>query len=123
MIEKIIVPTETQEGLNAKVAEHFGRAPYFTVVELDNGEIVNVKTVLNTSEHVGGVGSAHDHILEQEPKALIAYGMGPRGLTTFQSAGITVLKATADTVKALITAYKEGNLEELSEGCPHAHHH
>jgi len=90
---------------------------------LDNGEVKNVKTVLNTSEHVGGVGSAHDHILEQQPKALITYGMGPRGLTSFQSTGIKVLKANADTVKALITAYVEGKLEEISEGCPHAHHH
>jgi len=49
--------------------------------------------------------------------------MGPRGINAFQNAGIRVLKANADTVKAVITAYKEGKLQELSEGCQHAHHH
>ena len=123
MTERIIVPTANQEGINAQIAEHFGRAPYYTVVDLDNGEVVKVKTVSNTSEHVGGTGSAHDQIYQLQPNVLIAYGMGPRGLITFQTNGIKVLKANADTVKAVIAAYKEGKLEELKEGCPHAHHH
>jgi len=117
LTEKIIVPTETQEGLNANLAEHFGRTPYFTVIELENNEVINVKTITNTSEHAGGAGFAHDHIVEQQPNALIVYGMGPRGINAFQNAGIRVLKANADTVKAVITAYKEGKLQELSEGC------
>jgi predicted Fe-Mo cluster-binding NifX family protein len=41
----------------------------------------------------------------------------------FQSAGIEVLKANGSTVQDVLDAYKHGKLEELSEGCPHAHHH
>ena len=123
MTERIIVPTENQEGLNAKLAEHFGRAPYYTVVELDEkGEVSNVKTVPNVGEHAGGMGFSHDHILEYKPTALIVYGMGPRGLTTFQDAGVAVLKANADTISEVISAYKNDALPELTEGCEHAHH-
>lgn len=124
MTKKILVPAADQKGLNAPLAEHFGRAPCFAVVDLDEkGEVSNVKTVSNTSEHVGGTGYAHDHVLELKPNVLIVYGMGPRGLNTFKSEGVTVLKANADTVGEVITAYKKGELEELAEGCPHAHHH
>jgi len=124
LTDRIIVPTENQEGLNAQLAEHFGRAPYYTVVELgENGEVSNVKTVPNVGEHAGGMGYSHDHILEYQPKALIVYGMGPRGLNTFQSAGVAVLKANANTVSEVIAAYREDKLEELTEGCEHAHHH
>ena len=49
--------------------------------------------------------------------------MGPRGITAFQSAGIEVLKANANTVKEVIEAYKQDTLEELTEGCPDAQHH
>ncbi|MFH1328183.1 MAG: NifB/NifX family molybdenum-iron cluster-binding protein [Candidatus Bathyarchaeota archaeon] len=123
MTERIIIPTENQEGLNAKLAEHFGRAPYYTVVELgQNGEVINIKTVPNVGEHAGGMGFSHDHILEYKPTALIVYGMGPRGLNTFQSAGVAVLKANASTVSEVILAYKKGALPELTEGCEHAHH-
>ncbi len=122
MTEKIIVPTETQEGINAPVAEHFGRAPYFTVVEFNKGQITNITTVANTSEHVGGTGSPHDVLTKLQPKAIAVHGMGPRGITAFQSAGIEVLKTDANTVKEVAEAYAQGKLGDLTEGCPDAHH-
>jgi predicted Fe-Mo cluster-binding NifX family protein len=122
--DKVIIPTENQQGLNAKLAEHFGRAPYYTIVEFDeNSEVSNVKTVPNVGEHAGGMGYSHDNLLQYQPNAIIVYGMGPRGLTTFQNAGIAVLKANANTVGEVVTAYKEDKLLELTEGCEHAHHH
>lgn len=124
MTDRVIVPAEDQKGLDAKVAQHFGRAPYYAVVDLDEKGIVsNVTTIANTGEHFGGTTDAHGQIIEQKPNAIIAFGMGPRGLMSFQNAGILVLKATATTVKEVITAYKEGNLPDLTEGCEHAHHH
>ena len=112
MPDRIVVPAASQEGLKATLAEHFGRAPYFTVVDLsDNGE------------HAGGMGYTHDHILGLQPNAIIVYGMGPRGLNTFQSAGVAVLRANAKTVGEVIAAYKEDQLQEITEGCQHAHHH
>jgi predicted Fe-Mo cluster-binding NifX family protein len=121
---KIVVPTADQSGLDGQLAEHFGRAPYFTVVDLDEkDEVSSVKTVPNVGEHFGGGGHMHDHLLDLKPNAIIAYGMGPRGLTGFQSAGVAVLKANANTVREVIAAYKDDKLQELTEGCHHAHHH
>jgi predicted Fe-Mo cluster-binding NifX family protein len=123
LTDRVIVPTENQEGLKAQLAEHFGRAPYYTVVEFgEDSEVSNVRTVPNVGEHAGGMGFSHDHILEYKPTALIVYGMGPRGLNTFQSAGVAVLKANANTVSEVISAYKNDALPELTEGCEHAHH-
>ena len=122
--KRIAVPSEDQQGLNSHLGQHFGRAPYYTVVDLDdNGTVSNVKTVANKGEHFGGVGEAHAQLLELEPDAIVAYGMGPRGLMSFQNAGIAVLKANADTVGEVVAAYKENKLQELIEGCEHAHHH
>ena len=125
MTDRIVIPADDQNGLNAHLAEHFGRAPYYTVVDFDEkGEVSNVKTVPNVSEHAGGTGYAHDQIMEElKPNAIIVYGMGPRGLNTFQSAGVAVLKANANTVSEAVAAYKEDKLQELTEGCEHAQHH
>jgi len=123
LTDRVIVPTENQQGLDARLAEHFGRAPYYTVVELnENGEVSNVKAISNVGEHAGGTGFSHDHILEHKPTALIVYGMGPRGLTTFQDAGVAVLKANAGTVSEVISAYRNKSLLKLTEGCENAHH-
>jgi predicted Fe-Mo cluster-binding NifX family protein len=124
MTDRLIVPAEDQKGLSARLAEHFGRAPYYAVVDLDdNGEVANVKTVPNVGEHAGGMGYSHDHILGLKPNAIVVYGMGPRGLMSFQNAGVAVLKANAQTVGEVVEAYKQDKLQELTEGCEHAHHH
>jgi len=124
MHARLVIPAVDKSGLNAQLAEHFGRAPYFVIVELDEKEEVSeVKTVPNTGEQAGGRGQAHDNILELQPNAIIVYGMGPRGLSTFQSAGVAVLRANAKTVSEVIAAYKDDKLQELTEGCRHAQHH
>ena len=123
MARRIVFPTKGEEGLKANLAEHFGRAPYFTVVDLeDNGEITGVEIVQNLGEHAGGRGYAHDHVMDLQPNAIIVYGMGPRGLNMFQSAGVAVLRANASIVNDVIAAYKDKKLQELTVGCEHAHH-
>lgn len=120
---RVVIPVEDESGLNAQIAEHFGRAPYFAVVELDdNGNVSSVKTVPNVGEHAGGMGQSHDHIVKLKPNAIIVYGMGPRGLSAFQDAGVAVLRADVNTVTGVVAAYKEDKLQELTEGCHHAHH-
>jgi predicted Fe-Mo cluster-binding NifX family protein len=121
---RVIVPVSDKNGLDARVAEHFGRAPFYAVVTLDDERNVqSVETVENEGEHFGGQGHMHDHLCRLEPNAILTYGMGPRGLCGFQDAGVAVLKANADIVKDVINAYKSDKLEELTEGCHHAHHH
>jgi predicted Fe-Mo cluster-binding NifX family protein len=118
--ERIVIPAEDGNGLNARLSEHFGRAPYFIIVELEDGNISNVQVVPNESEHFGGFGRPPDRILQFRPNAVITYGMGPRALSIFQEARIAVLKANADTVKDVVEAYRQDKLEELTEGCRHA---
>jgi predicted Fe-Mo cluster-binding NifX family protein len=121
---RVVLPVVDESGLNAQVAEHFGRAPYFAVVELDdNGNVLNIRTVPNVGEHAGGMGQTHDNIVKLKPNAIIVYGMGPRGLSAFQGAGVAVLRANTNTVTGNIAAYNEDTLPELTEGCHHAHHH
>ena len=120
---RIVIPVLDESGLNARLSEHFGRAPYFAVIELDeNGRVSNQKTVPNVSEHFGGTGRPPDRILQLEPDALITYGMGPRALNIFQSARVAVLRATTKTVREVIAAYNKDELEELTEGCHQARH-
>ena len=123
MKARIVVPVLDESGLNARLSEHFGRAPYFAVVDLDeSGQVTDQKTVPNVSEHFGGTGHPPDRILQLQPNALITYGMGPRALNIFQNSRVAVLRANANTVKDVIAAYNNDALEELTEGCHHARH-
>ena len=123
MTDRIVVPAASQDGLNAYLAEHFGRAPYFAVVDLnENGEIGDVKTVPNVEHYTGRMGQPHDVVLNLQPNAIITYGMGRRGIASFQAVGIAIFKANANRVSDVISAYKENKLQELTEGCHDARH-
>ena len=121
--ERIVIPAEDGNGLDARLSEHFGRAPYFIIVDLDeNRNVLSVQSVSNESEHFGGVGLPSYRILQFNPHAVITYGMGPRALTIFQQAKVAVLRANANAVKEVVEAYRQDRLEELTEGCHHARH-
>jgi predicted Fe-Mo cluster-binding NifX family protein len=120
---RIVIPVLDESGLDASLCEHFGRAPYFAVIELDeNGQILGQRTVPNVGEHFGGSGQRADFILQLKPNAIITYGMGPRGLNIYQSVRVAVLRANANTVREVIAAYNKNELEELTEGCHQARH-
>jgi predicted Fe-Mo cluster-binding NifX family protein len=120
---RIVIPVLEESGLNARLSEHFGRAPYFAVIELDeNGRVSNQRTVPNVGEHLGGSGRRADFILQLKPNAIITFGMGPRGLNIYQSVRVAVLRANANTVGEVIAAYNKDELEELTEGCHQARH-
>jgi len=125
MAKRIMIPVEDQAGLEAQVAHHFGRAPYFAIIEFDeNQETHKVKTEPNRSEHIGGPpGHSHESFLKLKPDVVIAHTMGPAALNTFRDARVTVLEATSNTVGGNIESFKEGKLKELVGGCEHAHHH
>ncbi|MFW9835354.1 MAG: NifB/NifX family molybdenum-iron cluster-binding protein [Candidatus Thorarchaeota archaeon] len=121
MTTRIVIPTEDMEGV--EVADHFGRAPFFAVIDLDdNGTTIEINVHPNTGEHSGGRGHAHNNIQRYQPRAVIVQGMGPRGIMSFQAQNIAVLRANSRSVQEIIQAYKRNALEELTEGCSDAHH-
>ncbi len=124
MNARIVVPVSDDRGIEAHLSQHFGRAPFFAIIDLDEeGHVIGQGTIANTSEHFGGVGHPPDRILQLKPKALITYGLGPKALRIFQDAGVAVLRTEANTVRDVVRAYNNNELQELTQGCHQAHHH
>ncbi|PVX25503.1 MAG: dinitrogenase iron-molybdenum cofactor biosynthesis protein [Candidatus Bathyarchaeum sp.] len=121
---RIVVPVSDEKGIDSQLSQHFGRAPFYAIIDLDDdGNVIGQGTISNTSEHFGGVGLPPDRILQLQPKALVTYGLGSKALKMFQDAGVAVLRTEASTVREVVTAYKNNELQELTQGCHHAHHH
>ena len=121
---RIVVPVSEEKGINSHLSQHFGRAPFYAIIDLDeNGQVIGEGTIANTSEHFGGVGLPPDRILQLKPKALVTYGLGSKALRMFQDAGVAVLRTEANTVKEVVKAYLSNELQELTQGCHHAQHH
>ncbi len=121
---RIVVPVSDEKGIDAQLSQHFGRAPFYAIIDLDEeGHVIGQGTIANTSEHFGGVGLPPERIMQLRPKALVTYGLGSKALRIFQDAGIAVLRTEANTVREVVNAYNNDELQELTQGCHHAHHH
>ena len=121
---RLVVPISEEKGIDSQLSQHFGRAPFYAVIDFDEkGQIMGSETIANTSEHFGGVGLPPDRIVQLKPDALVTYGLGSKALKMFQDAGVAVLRTEANNVKDVVNAYKANELQELTQGCHHAHHH
>jgi predicted Fe-Mo cluster-binding NifX family protein len=120
---KLILPVEEYKGLKSLVSQHFGRAPFFALVDLgDNWEIKDIRAVENKGKHMGGHASVEELVEDLKPYAPIVKGMGPRALYAFQSQGIAVFTGEFETVEEAVKAYIAGRLTGLTEACKEARH-
>jgi len=117
--ERIVIPVEEKGGLEAETSEHFGRAPYFLLVELgEKGELLGVRSIPNESKHFGGNRNPVEMLLSLKPTSVIVRGIGTRALNILRSRGITVLRTSGGNAGESIREYIEGKLENMEEGCP-----
>ena len=112
MIRKIAIASEDHMGLNSKVSAHFGRCPYYTLVEVENGEIKKVSNVENPYyvSH-GQPGDAPNFIKQQGADVIIAGGMGPRAIDFFNQLGIEAVTGASGRVADVIESYLKGDIK------------
>lgn len=109
---KICVPTTGNKGLEEKVYEHFGSAPFFTVVETDTGA---VEVIDNQNQHHSH-GSCHPmlSLTGRGIDAVVTGGMGRRAIEMLNEGNVKVYQATGDTVSRIVKEYQNRKLKELS---------
>lgn len=116
---KLCIPTTTDEGQQAPISSHFGRAPFYTFVDLEAG----------TAESLANPGheQAHppDFVLDQGVDALAVRGLGRGAYMRFTRAGVQLLITEEPDVASTLEALEEGRLRALTEADVHAggHHH
>ncbi len=108
---KLCVPSMEKGGFDDLVCEHFGRAPTFTVIDLDSDQVVVVK---NRSEHMGGLGKPPEHIARTGAKVLVCSGLGPKAIDMLQSLGVEVFVGASGTVKDAVQMWRDGKLQSAS---------
>lgn len=89
------------------VSAHFGRCPFFTIGDIANGDVVNVKVVDNPGHHPGFLPQ---YLHEQGVSCIIAGGMGQNALTLFSEKGINPILGISGLVRDVIEALQKGVL-------------
>ena len=87
---KLAIPSETDQGLSSMRSGHFGHAPYFTIVTIEDDQIKDVEPVKNVDHDEYGCGGVIDFAMGLGIDALLTVGMGYPPLMRFTEAGIKV---------------------------------
>lgn len=99
-----------------EVAQHFGRCPAYTIVEI-NDHKVESKTVISNPGHEPGF--LPRFLGEKGVSCVIAGGMGPKAQNLFAEQGISTITGITGFVEDVIGSYLSGNLSEGESLCEH----
>jgi predicted Fe-Mo cluster-binding NifX family protein len=122
----------SDEGI--AISQHFGRAPYYVVVTVEDGKIVNKETRSKTGHHSfavqnhesapgerhgydAGAQTRHASMIEtiKDCQVLLAGGMGWGAQESLQQAGINVHMTDMADIEEAVKLYLQGKLPNLSE--------
>ena len=85
---RIAISTETNNGLDSVVAHHFGRCPFFALVDVEGRDIKAVEVIENPFYAGHQSGQVPGFIHTQNADVMLSGGMGRRAIDFFQQYGI-----------------------------------
>ncbi|MBW1824354.1 MAG: NifB/NifX family molybdenum-iron cluster-binding protein [Deltaproteobacteria bacterium] len=119
-MKKIALACEDNQGLDGQISQHFGRCPYYLLVEVEGSEIKKTDAVDNPyyDDHIPGM--VPKFINEQGANVMVAGGMGPRAIDMFSNFGIEVVTGAVGNTGNVLQAYLKGEISGV-EPCKHDH--
>jgi predicted Fe-Mo cluster-binding NifX family protein len=116
----IAIAVEDDRGLDGQVGAHFGRCPYYTLVEASGEKVVGSRVIANPYLDVHRPGVMPRFIRDLGAQVIIAGGMGPRAIDLFHGFGIDVATGATGTVAAVLGAHLRGEHRGVVP-CAHDH--
>jgi len=101
---RIAIPTQGNGGLDDQVEEHFGRANFYTLVDIEGGKIRDVQ-VLETPYTEHGPGDLPNWLHTLGVDVVLANGIGQRAIAFFEQLGIEVVTGVSGQVRDVIARY------------------
>ena len=108
--------TSTGKNLDSKVDEHFGRAPYFLIVNTDNMEFEVVENTARITGRGAGI-SAAQMVLDKGAAAVLTGIIGPNAFYALQVAHVDIYEglSASETVREAVERFKRGKYHEVTE--------
>ena len=121
---RIAVSVETNNELESVIAHHFGRCPFFAIVDLEGRDVKTVQVIDNPFYNGHQPGQVPGFINEQKANVMLSGGMGGRAIEFFQQFGIETATGADGTVRQALEKYLGGELTGAApckESVEHGH--
>ncbi|MBN1889907.1 MAG: NifB/NifX family molybdenum-iron cluster-binding protein [Thermoflexales bacterium] len=121
---RIAISADDGRGLDSIVSPHFGRCPYFILVDVEERQVKHVQAVSNPHYGNHQEGQVPAFIHEQGADVMLAGGMGRRAIGFFEQYNIQAVTGAYGTVRQSLESYLGGQLQGAApcrESVEHAH--
>ncbi|MFZ5918683.1 MAG: NifB/NifX family molybdenum-iron cluster-binding protein [Chloroflexota bacterium] len=108
---RIVVSADNKNGLDSVISPHFGRCPYFVLVDLDDHDVREVREVDNPYYDHHQPGQVPAFINSLGANVMLTGGMGGRAIMFFQQFGIEGVTGAYGTVRQSVERYLGGSLK------------
>jgi predicted Fe-Mo cluster-binding NifX family protein len=108
---RIAVSADNKNGLDSVVSPHFGRCPYFVLVDLEDHDVTEVQEVDNPYYEHHQPGQVPALINSLGANVMLTGGMGGRAIMFFQQFGIEGVTGAYGTVRQSVERYLGGQLK------------
>jgi predicted Fe-Mo cluster-binding NifX family protein len=121
---RIAISADDRNGLDSVVSPHFGRCPFYILVDVDSHEVKAVNAVDNPyyGQHAPGVVPSFIH--SQDANVMLTGGMGRRAIAFFEQLGIEAVTGASGTVRRALELYLGSQLQGAQpcrESIEHGH--
>ncbi|MBN1317247.1 MAG: NifB/NifX family molybdenum-iron cluster-binding protein [Anaerolineales bacterium] len=113
---RIAISADDNNGLESVVSPHFGRCPYYVLVDMDGRQVSQVNVVENQNYGRHAPGTVPLFIRDQGADVMLAGGMGRRAIVLFEELGIQAVTGAAGQVQHALEQYLGGTLR-AAEPC------
>ena len=109
----VCIPTTSGAGWQGRISSHFGRAPFFTLVDTHVSRLAVIPNPQAIHEH--GHCVVPEGIDRNRVEAVICRGIGRNALARLRDRGIQVFVTEAETVAEGVQALEGGRLVAMSD--------
>lgn len=116
---KVCFPIVKDEGMESKVYNHFGSAPYFMIYDTEKND---AKLIENQDlHHAHGMCQPLKALNGETVDAILVGGIGAGALMKLNAQGVKVYKVEKETVSQNINLIKNKKLAEftINNSCQH----
>jgi predicted Fe-Mo cluster-binding NifX family protein len=107
---RIAVSADDNRGLDSVVSPHFGRCPYYVLVDVEDAEVKEITAVANPYYEQHQRGQVPGFIHSQGAEVMLTGGMGRRALGLFEQYGVEAVTGAYGTVRRALEGYLGGQV-------------
>lgn len=108
----VCIPTSNAAGLESTIHEHFGSAPYFTLINTESDEVQILENC--NSHHVHGTCHPMSQLCNFRIDTVMCLGMGRRAVGALNAEGIRTLITDASTVGEALDQLARGIARDMN---------